>query len=427
MKKKESVMKKVAVSHRLSVLVGVMLVGSSTLLMAQAGSLDPTFGTGGIVTTPNTGAPVAIAIQSDGRILVAGESTSGEFPTLGLARYNTDGSLDSTFGTGGIVTDNSVSPAFAMTLQSDGKILAGAIKGASLAVLRFNTNGSLDSTFGSGGIASFGQFGVFFSPITGGIAVETNATIVVAATTHGFGVGVILRLLTNGQLDTSFGTNGAVAPVAIVNTLALAAGGNILIASTSLMANGGAARYDSNGSLDTTFGAAGQVPSLGPASAIAALSNGKLLLAGTLVNAQPSVEGIPPQAFALVRYNSTGTIDATFGIHGAAITPFTGNGFSEALALAVESNGDIVAGGQTGAEPPNFSDPSDFALARYTSNGQLDATFGTDGLVTTSFDNDVAFITALAIQSDGKIVAVGSNNPTQGSNPGFTLARYLSQ
>src|SRR5262249_47774228 len=132
----------------------------------------------------------------------------------------------------------------------------------------------------------------------------------------------------------------------------------------------------------------------------------------------------------LIRYSDNGTIDTSFGTHGAVLTSFTGNAYSAAMAVAIQSNGDIFAAGGTAADNPVLGvEPSSFSLARSTANRQLDTTFATHGLVTTAFGSNSASISALAIQSDGKIVAVGSDNPTTFGSPGngFTLARYLAQ
>lgn len=423
----------VALCRRVALLVGTSILSSSTLLMAQAGSLDPTFGSNGIVTTPNTttgcGQVVncTIAIQSDGKIVVAGSATASNGALeIALARYSTDGSLDSSFGNGGIVTtsENNSGPAFAVALQSDGKIVVGAPGNLDLLVIRYNSNGSLDTTFGAGGTVEVESAGLVVGSITGGIAVLPSGKVLVAAQ------NVLVRLLPNGQPDSSFGTGGTAPLITRSQTMAPLLSGRILVASSFAFTTGGVARYNSNGSLDATFGANGQSPNLGPASALVPLSNGKFIVAGTLASAAPPLGGTVPQGFALVRYNSNGTIDTTFGTHGAVVTPFPGNNYSAALAVAVESNGDVVAAGETAANNPVFGqEPASFALARYTVNGQLDTTFGTNGLVTTAFDNNTAFVSALAIQADGKIVAVGSNTaPAFGSpSPGFTLARYLAQ
>jgi uncharacterized delta-60 repeat protein len=350
-------------------------------------------------------------------------------PELALARYNTNGSLDSSFGSGGLVVfaESNGGPAFGVAIQTDGKIITAAPTSLRLDVFRYNTNGTLDTTFGTGGIVSTRAPGLLVGSATGGIAVQPDGKILVAVG------GALLRLLTNGQFDPSFGTSGVAPSLTGTQTLALLSTGQALVVSSFNFSVGSAARYNSNGSLDKAFGVSGQAPSFAQAAAIATLSDGKFILAGTLDSAAIRSGGAPPQAFVVTRYNNNGTIDTTFGTHGAAVTPFPGNAFSAVAALAVQANGDIVAAGVTEVKNPVFGqEPSDFALARYTPNGQLDATFGNNGLVTTAFGTNganAAAASALAIQSDGKIVAVGyDNSQTFGSaNNGFTLARYLAQ
>jgi uncharacterized delta-60 repeat protein len=426
----------VAIFKRFAVVVGALLLASPTLLMAQAGSLDPTFGTRGIVTTPGSGTGCgavvncAVAIQSDGKIVVAGAGTQGNgAPEIAVARYNTNGSLDSSFGSGGIVRTSAGNsgPAFGIAVQSDGKIVVGAPGNLDLLEVRYNTDGSLDTGFGTGGTAEVEAAGLVIGLVTGGIAVQPDGKIVVAEG------GVLIRLLANGQLDSTFGAGGAAGLVSGAGTLALLTSGKILVSSSFAFSTGGATRYSSSGRLDTLFGVDGQTPSLGQAAAIMALSNGKFVEVGTLASGTPPLRGAPPQGFLLVRYDTNGTIDTAFGTRGAVVTTFPGNGYSAAAAVAVQSNGDIVAAGVTQATNPVLGrGPSAFALARYTANGQLDASFGTGGLVTTAFGmngGDSAAVSALAIQSDGKIVAVGSDVPATfgGPNNGFVLARYLAQ
>jgi uncharacterized delta-60 repeat protein len=434
-------MQRIALSKRFAAIgfvasVWIGLLSSSTLVMAQAGSLDLTFGKGGIVTTPNTttgcgqNVNCSVAIQSDGKIVVAGgAAASNGAPELALARYTTTGSLDSTFGNGGIVVEpeNNGGPAFGLAIQSDGKIVTAAPDDFELAVSRFNTNGTLDTTFGAGGTSKFRAWGLLFAPANGSVALLADGKIVVGVN------GVLVRLLTDGQLDSSFGTGGVAQLIAGAQALALLSNGKALVASSFTFDTGGVSRYNSNGSLDKTFGVVGQAPSFGGVAALVALSDGKIVVGNTLVSGTAPVGSNVPLGFVLARYNSDGTIDATFGTRGAVVTNFPGEGYSAAMALAVQSNGDIVAAGVTEARSPAFgTEPSDFALARYTPNGQLDTTFGKNGRVTTAFGtngNNAAAVSALAIQSDGKIVAVGYDNFLQFGNPnnGFTLARYLAQ
>ena len=405
---------KIVKAVSMALLVAAALLSSSTSARAQAGSLDATFGIGGIVTTPNTSDPRTMAIQSDGKIVVAGHATGLD---VALARYNTDGSLDASFGIGGIVgfPENNGGPAIGVAIQQDGKIVSAGPTDLSFFVFRFNADGTLDQNFGSAGRVRLG-FAVGAEP--GAIAVQPDGNILVATT------NVLTRLLSNGQLDSSFGTGGVAPLLDNSGALSLLGSGKMLVIHT-----GRAAQYNADGSLDLSFGVVGQTPTLGQPSAIAPASNGQFVLVGALTSGQPSLT-VKPQGFAVVRYNSDGTIDATFGARGAAITNFPGNSFSGAGPVAVQSNGDIVAAGFTAAQNCLCArQASDFALARYTADGQLDTTFGTDGLVITSFNGDSASISALAIQSDGKIVALGRDAPASSASgkSGFTLARYLSK
>jgi uncharacterized delta-60 repeat protein len=423
-------MNTLTVSKRALLLTGAAILGSSILLMAQAGALDPTFGAGGIVTTsfgsqgtPETTLAAATAIQSDGKILVAG-SVGGE---AGVVRYTTNGTLDSSFGTGGIVINSSTGPGFGLALQPDGKIVVGAngtTSTFSLEVIRYNTDGSLDTSFGTGGIASSQPFGgLFFGPATGGVAVEPDGKIMIAVTSTSLGPSVVARLLSNGQFDSSFGTDGAALLVStVVGTALLPNGKSLVGAGTGFLGTGGGiSRYTSTGSLDSTFGLNGQAGSVGPVSALRALNSGKFISGGAAISQVVAPPGTNTTGFALTCYNANGTTDSTFGTRGGVLTTFTGNTTAAAFALAVQSNGDVVAAGQAQAS----GSPSIFALARYTSSGQIDTTFGTNGKVTTSFSGNTAFVSALVIQADGKIVAVGNDDSsTIGS---FAVARYLAQ
>jgi uncharacterized delta-60 repeat protein len=421
-------------SKHIAVFVLAAALASAPLLMAQAGTLDPTFGTGGIVTTPNTATfcgqvtSCSIAIQSDGKIVVAGGTTvSSNGSTEGaLARYTTTGGLDTTFGTGGLVLQTLVDGGVfsGLAIQSDGKILTVAPDNDfKLAVFRYNPNGTPDTTFGTDGIAAVTISLVF---TTGPLALLPDGRILATAN------NTLVRLLSSGQLDTSFGTGGL---ASIVNSGALGVlpGGKILMTSNSTFAVGGVARYNAGGSLDTTFGVVGQAPSFGPAAALAILSDGKIVVGNTLLSGPASTVGsASPQGFVLTRYNNNGTVDTTFGSRGAVVTSFPGEAYSVVFALGLQSSGYIVAAGVTEVANPAFgAQPSDFALARYTPSGQLDPTFGSGGLVSTAFGtsgSNLAAVSALAIQSDGNLVVVGyDDSSTAGPGNGFTLARYLGQ
>lgn len=159
------------------------------------------------------------------------------------------------------------------------------------------------------------------------------------------------------------------------------------------------------------------------------VSNCKILVAGTLISSL-HING-NNSGFGIVRLASNGSVDTSFGTRGGAITGFTATGpQATAFALLQQTNGDIVAAGSAGQTPaPSVILPADFALARYSGNGALDATFGSSGKATTAFGTNQAAIYALALQSDGKIVAVGSSvEPSLGGQTGgLVVARYLAQ
>lgn len=418
--------------NRASLLVFSILLIASQQAAAQAGQLDPTFGNGGIVTTDfgdqtqttNMASANAVTIQPNGQILVAGgiPSSTG-FPVPAVARYNTNGSLDTTFGTSGIASVPSLEDfSFtAITLLSNGKIVAvaGGFEGD---VAQFTSSGLLDSSFGTGGIASLGFNN---GPAASGVVQLPNGDILVAN-------GSLIRLLSNGQLDTSFGTGGMARTAGYpANGLALLPSGEILVASSTLGTSGFISEYQSNGSLDTTFGISGQLASPGTAAGLVLLSTGEFLAGGSLTNNSiPPVGGFASSGFAVSRYLGVGVTDASFGTNGGTVTSLPAWPAIATSGLAVDPSSNIVMLGTATHNPLTA-----FALARYTSTGQLDTTFGNNGTVITGFSS--GFQTApsvsangLAIQPDSKIVAVGGYSvavPHHGFDTAFKVLRYLGQ
>jgi uncharacterized delta-60 repeat protein len=439
--------------RRLALLAAVAVIASSTFAMAQAGQLDSSFGARGVFTTNFTQADSTMAngaaIQSDGKIVVVGSTPGGD----ALARLNTNGTLDSSFGSGGIVNTNfgTLGPVVAVVIQPDGKIVAAATGFLGGAVGRFNSDGIVDTTFGNGGFAV--SKSLDSQPgIPSALALQADGKILVT------GAGLIGRYTSEGQLDTTFGSSGIAAlNSAIATAIALQADGKILVttgsgAPTELFSSqylpspqaSAIARYNTNGSLDTNFGISGQAACVASAAAIAIQSNGKIVVAGTITSKLITLllsDGVTvadnQTGFGLVRYNSNGSVDTTFnpgggiGTGGGIITGF-GSSFpaGSAFALAIQSNGEIVVAGQAGNGNQQFTSSS-FVLARYTSTGHLDTTFGSNGtVITTLSQGHISFVSALVLQSDGKIVAAGNTGtPAQ---PGsylnnFAVARYLAQ
>jgi uncharacterized delta-60 repeat protein len=415
----------------LSSLLALSLLLTPKFLSAQtAGTLDPTFGTGGRVTTFFGGDGLngddahSVVVQKDGKLVVGGSTTNLDDTTdFALARYKSNGTLDSTFGTGGKVktTFGNFDFVGALALQSDGKIVAAGMTvvnfSPSFAVARYNSNGTLDTTFGIGGrvITGFGGPSQAFAA-----GVQADGKILVAGYAHlsnGWDFAVA-RYNSNGTLDTTFAAAGKKTIAfgspssAQVNGLAIQPNGKIVVAGAANIVpeDFALARLNSNGSLDTTFGSGGKVLTDvgGPdeAFSVALQADGKIVAAG-----------MAGSDFAVARYNTNGTLDTTFGSGGKVITDFGGPS-DIALGVAVRLDGKIVAAGRTFA-----SGRTAFAVGRYNSNGTLDALFGNGGKVSTNFtdsSSDQAY--SVAIQSDGKAVVVGTafvNLINQ-----FAVARY---
>jgi uncharacterized delta-60 repeat protein len=475
------------------------------------GSLDSTFGTGGRVLTDLGGdASInALVIQRDGKLVVAGSAGTN----FALARYQTNGVLDSTFGSGGtVITDagggvgglGTTYGAAGLLLQPDGKLIAvgTGVNGGAFAVLRYTTNGVLDASFGGGGVVYTAIPGALYS-YAACAAYERSFFImnpdkfVVAGNAHnngGLSVSVVVRYNMDGTLDSTFGTGGIVTNVfapgansasatAVLDVGVLGTGHKITVAGYGSFSGGviyfGMARLLGGGALDTTFGGGSGMAALSFGAGHDDLANALLLQAGEYVLAgvsyadtnfsngnfaaarftsggvldttfgdagvvsfdfagssyaqavaiQPdgkiiALGGTAPASFALVRYNSDGSLDPSFGYFGR-VTTTIGLG-SSANAMQLQPDGRIVTAGYY--YYTNFSgNVFGFALVRYNANGSLDTSFGTDGKVSTSFGPSEDYATGLAPQTDGKIVAVG-NTQVDSINHIFNIAvaRYTA-
>ena len=405
---------------------------------AQAGSLDLSFDTDGIVSTPIGGDDDyanAIAIQPDGKIVAAGYSYNGVQDVFALARYNTNGSLDNTFDADGIVTTTigtSGNRAHAVALQSDGKILVAGYSyssatGNDFTLARYNANGSLDNSFDADGIV-ITPLGGFTNDRAFSVAVQSDGKIVAAgyqtdivSTQRDF---ALIRYLANGNLDNTFNVDGIV-------SLSIAPGndegrsvivqddGRIIVAGYSYdftTREFAMVRFNTDGSLDNSFDTDGIVTSsIGSGStddaaySAALQDDGKIVVAGYTNGTSYD--------YAVVRYNINGSLDFSFGTDGIVVTSIGTSGTSsdEAHAITLQTDGKIVVAGHA---------DEDFSMARYDADGSLDNSFDTDGTLYTdvsspSFNDKIE---GVSLQSDGKIVAVGYSG--NGSDYDFTVARY---
>ena len=268
---------------RIALLACVACICSSNQILAQAGQLDSTFAMNGVFSDFSgfPGGSTRIALQSDGKILVAAASGNPQLHTSGmaLARLNADGGLDSSFGTGGVVSFGLAHGVpTGVIVQSDGKIVVGGtgtpnVDGSNeFALARFNTSGSVDTTFGSGGqvITS-----VFSEPTAGGAALvlQPDQKFLMV------GANAIARYNTTGQLDNTFGSGGlAELPGFGADAIGLQSDGKILIASTTFAGNGILSRYNPNGSIDKSFGLFGTTGGVATAAAVVVQNDGKIVV-----------------------------------------------------------------------------------------------------------------------------------------------------
>jgi len=346
--------------------------------MPNAGDLDTTFGTNGIVITDfsYTDIAKAITIQTDGKIILAGTSNNN----FALVRYNTDGSLDTSFsGDGKVTTDfasGGIDSANSILYMPDGKIVVAGTSNQGgqdlFALARYNTNGSLDTTFGT---------------------------------------------LGNGRVYTAFGT----ANNWVGNSLTLVTGGKFLLAGTGndKFAIG---RFNSDGTIDTTFGGGDGKLTVDISSNICngwtvrCDLNNRIFVSGTMTSATS-----PYDDFAMVCYTSEGVLDTTFGTGGKVTTDFSGY-FDYAYSSILQPNDKIILVGKT----TNNATITNVALARYNTNGTLDASFGTGGKVVTSlssFSTEAGM--AVTLQNDGKIIVGGyQTDTTLNGGVNFSLLRY---
>jgi uncharacterized delta-60 repeat protein len=354
------------------------------------GTIDNTFGSSGVVLTQaGNGCFInALAVQADQKIVAAGYAFDPDIMFM-VARYNTDGSLDTTGFNSASLTHKGVATtaigigttddeATSVAIQSDGKIVAAGFSTSSgtklFAAVRYNTDGTLDTDFSGDGKFFYG-LGTGDSQANG-MAIQPDQKIVLAgqAVSGGYQVFAAMRLTTAGLLDSSFSGDGSVT-TAVVSSA------------------------DNYG------------------QAVAVQADGRIVVAGSANNGSHN-------DFAVVRYTTGGNLDTTFNTSGKVTTP-VGSEYSNAYAVVVQPGDQrIVAGGSAYTGSPARSG---FALVRYSINGDLDPTFGTSGKLVTLVGADTSALAGdavrgIALQSDGKIVTAGSHSIT--GEVEFAVLRY---
>jgi uncharacterized delta-60 repeat protein len=418
---------------------------------AMAGDLDLSFDHDGTLISHRDNVDDQardIAIQSDGKLVVATTMmTNTEYgdTLFGVTRYLPDGRLDTSFGTGGSGWANvgERDSVEAVLIQPDGKIvLAGYWERyfsrpdyGEVALVRYNPDGTLDTSFGGDGIVITEFYGTYGGQGYVGaygydVVLQPDGKLVVAAKTYDLYQRPMLALVrynSNGSLDTNFGDGGrAVAhELVIVNppSLVLQSDGKLVVATSSETETGHditVARFNTNGTLDATFGTSGVVRSDVNGYSYDQALDIASQADGKLVVVGSSWFSIQTSDFTLVRYNANGSLDTTFGGDGIITTDFTGD-VDIADAVLVQPDGKIVVAGRS-----LDASGSQLALARYNTDGSLDHSFGAQGggrVVTDRFGNGAV---SLARQADGKLVAAGNTADYNSLTPyDIALARYL--
>ncbi len=409
----------------------VIMLGTAGFAAGAAGDPDTSFGTGGgTVSSFSAGEDTAyaLAVQSDGKIVVVGDASVDDFAIL---RLNGDGTPDTTFGGAGtgkkIIDFGHIEQARGVAIQTDGKIIvggAGVPGGTSrdFAVVRCLSGGGLDPAFNGGSVVTTDiQGGNVFNDQVYAMAVQTDGKIILGGSSR-TNIAMV-RYMTDGTLDSGFGTGGKVftagstATEQQINALAVMSDGRIVAAGQSRTgANTDVlvARFLSNGTPDPNFGTGGKTVSPVGAvnisdvgNAVAVLADGKVLVAGTSNG-----------DLLILRYTSGGVLDTPFGGDGfgGKLAGYQ-NGTENGTGVVVQTDGSIILTGTTG-----FGGRDYFTAFRFSSAGVLDSTFGSGGgfAIGLTAGTDAAWTAKL--QSDGKLLMAGVAGT--GATRDFGVARF---
>jgi uncharacterized delta-60 repeat protein len=410
-------------------LIVILTVLTGLAVWAADSDLDPTFDGDGIVATSinNFNHGNDLAIQPDGKIVVAGVTLSNPFLDFAVTRYKPDGSLDQTFGTGGIVTTSFGNDAFgrAVAIQSDGKIVVAGIAGvgccSKIGVVRYNADGSLDSSFGSGGIVSTG---VQDHAVAEDLVVQSDGKIVVVgfslSSSPASGALLAVRYNSDGSLDDTFDSDGVF--LSQQNTrgtaVTLQSDGKIVAAGLG-NADGDflIERLNTDGSPDPGFGTAGIVTTdingdTDSAEDVAIQPDGKIVAAGWTTK-QATVAG------ALARYNTDGSLDTSFDSDGIVNLLPAATGSEILNGVALQTDGKLVVAGSFDPGTGNAVE-----VKRFNANGSPDVAFGSGGSVITPVGK-ASVASAVAIQANGKIVVAGAGNVRFDPDTGDLLQDFI--
>jgi uncharacterized delta-60 repeat protein len=414
-----------------------LLALTHTITYAQHGGLDNTFGTNGIVVT-DLGFDVersdGMTIQNDGKILLVGRADNGTNNDLILVRYNSDGTLDASFDGDGIASVDFAGEeqGDAVAVLPDGKIIVAGYRNESpnrnFFIFKFNSDGTVDMTFGTNGRVDI-DFGATNDFVNNILVTPAGKIIVTGNSTNGSDTDfAVARVNADGTNDNTFGVLGKVTfdilPSDFCSSSVLQPDGKIVLFGNISLAGDidfATIRCNEDGSLDNSFGVSGvKVTDFNGGTdrgySVLLQPDGKIVAVG-LAN-----QGSTNADLGVVRYNPDGTLDGTFGV-GGMISEVIGTGDYENDTYSVlQSDGKfVVAGTSTNS---GFGD--DITLVRLNSNGSLDNTFGSNGVVTTDIGTESNVTKSIALQADGKVLVGGHAFP-DGTNSGdLVVCRYLS-
>lgn len=408
------------------------------ILQAQSGALDLTFNGTGYVVSPVNDLDVGqkILVQDDQKVLLIGMSFDSIYTARAYVyRYMPDGTPDMDFGTSGVFSfelDNEAD-IYSAVLTVDGKILlAGTTtdyQSYRLLLIQLNTDGTLDDSFGTGGVAvqSVSTSTVDAVDIATDVTLDAEQNILVSGSssdTNSVSRPIVARFTPTGVLDTTFGVDGvATIPV-------MAVGGNsfqgvVVQPDGKIVASGYfgnselwyvmlLVRFDTDGILDPTFGDAGIVKfNYGSVDDegedLVLMPDGSILVCGITVTQTYNYSAL------LAKFTPTGDLDSTFGTAGTVKEDL--GMFDFASNISLMSDGTIIIAGSSGVGPPNGFD---MAVWKYLADGSRDVTFGTNGVAQHQVDSYYTMINAMEVQADGKILVGGQARTETNQNYFFT-------
>ncbi|HEX6125097.1 MAG TPA: FG-GAP-like repeat-containing protein [Pyrinomonadaceae bacterium] len=411
---------------------------------AASADVDRTFGTNGKTLTTMGVGPAEIQkvlVQTDGRIITVGyaQNAGSAVRQFALARYTVNGVLDTTFGTGGrVFTTIAGGNAYAYdaAIQANGRIVVGGMLDTgsrrSSVIARYNSNGTLDTSFSGDGVLVYNYDATSSDHVTsvvmqpdGKILAASHSIIEIGGSpVYSF---FISRLHSGSAFDTTFnGTGKTLGEFGNFTTgnvkIGLQPDGKIVAAGPG--GNGSnidfaAIRFNANGGFDATFGNGGRVYTNfngnDVARSLAMLPDGRFVIAGYNGSSGDT-------SLMLVRYTAAGGMDTTFGFAGFVSHNVTDlNDTVESV--TVQPDGETVVLGRAGATLTN----NDFVIVRYRVNGLFDTTFGTGGIKTLSFGSGDDLGYSIAVQPNGRIIAAGSGKTAQNGVASFAVARLLGR